>query len=240
MGRSERQGGADRLRNRGLTRSYFRLGRWKSQGKVDLLTAVARDVKGSWWARFFAVRALRGIPDRRAIAASRRVLLDPKADPLVRDAAATTLGTIGGTQDLAVLVKALDDDDTRLGAIKGLRALNDPRAIPALVRTAGEAAERAKRAGAKHSWETGRPEAEHSWATVALLDLGATEGPAYLRPFLDSPWRWQRRWAARLLADVGIAEDVDALRRARRRDVLHRHVYTAAIARLRDKRPLIT
>ena len=67
------------------------------------------------------------------------------------------------------------------------------------------------------SWDT-----LHSWATESLVRLEAPEAVVHLIRRLDAEKAWQRRWAAQELAEVGNADAIPPLRKARKRDPLHR------------------
>ena len=197
------------------TRALAILNDWERHGEVERLAeaAVCPDVR--FGSRFFAVRHLGHFSDELSVSTLIRALSDE--DEGVRAQAARSLRAIGEPARDAVpaLTEALFDGDgpVRVSAARALGAIGDPAAIPALLKVVET-----------NSWQT-----LHSWATGALVQLGAPEAEPHLVRHLGDEKAWQRRWAARTLGDVGGAASVEAVRQARKRDLLHRRVYTRAI-----------
>ena len=191
------------------------LKRWAREGDVDRLADAATCSEVNYGSRFFAVRYLGDFDDELSVSALVAALNDQ--DDRVRAQAARSLRALGSLAQAAVpaLTNALSDSDgsVRVAAARALGTLGDRSAIPALLRVVET-----------NSWHT-----LHSWATNSLAQLGAQEAEPHLLQHLEDDKAWQRRSAARMLGEVGGESTIEAVRRARRRDPLHREVYTRAI-----------
>lgn len=169
-------------------------------------------------ARWLAARDLAKRDDGAAVEALSRLLTD--GDIRIRQQAAQSLREIGPPARAAVpsLLTALFDGEgsVRVAATRALGAIGDKSAIPPLLKVADTTA-----------WDT-----LHSWATESLVRLEAPEAAGHLIRRLGSEKAWQRRWAARELAEVGTVDALPALHDARKRDFVHRRVYSRAIRQI--------
>jgi len=209
----------ERVSEVGVTRMYLRVRRWKKQGRVDWLADVAQHEKGEFPTRWLAIRSLGEFPDRHATRALKKIVGRRRADAVLRSKAAESLGKTADPEALPTLIEALSEDETLIGAAKGLRSLGDTGAVPALL----EALDRP---------HLGAGQRAHLVET--LVELRAPKSAALLMPYLEAG-RWQRRWAARLLGHVGTSEAIDQIKRARRRDPLHWNVYTKALQAIKRR-----
>jgi HEAT repeat protein len=192
---------------------------WARVGDVAQLADAATNPEVQSGSRFFAARYLGRFNDQQAISALIEALAD--TERTVRAQVARSLRSIGAPAHAAVpsLCETLFDGDghVRISAARALGVIGDPAATPALVKVV----------------ETNSWHALDSWATGALVKLGAPEAEPHLLRHLDDEKAWQRRWAARSLGQVGRSPaSAEAVMRARKRDLLHRRVYTQAVRRI--------
>jgi HEAT repeat protein len=194
---------------------------WRDAGEVALLADAATNAEIDPGARFFAVRYLGRFDDARSVSALIGALADKEAN--VRAQAARSLRAIGESAGAAVpaLTKTLFDGEgnVRISSARALGAIGDPSAKPALLKVV----------------ETTAWPALHSWATDALVQLGAEEAEPHLMRHLSDEKAWQRRWAAKRLGEIGSPAALSAIEQARRKDFLHRRAYTNSLRSIRGR-----
>lgn len=176
------------------------LRRWKRRRALEPLVAAARDSELEPSLHFFVARYLASFRDPRAVEALLEYLAGP--DQRIHAQAARSLGAIGDDRALPALLEALfhRDRHVRIAASQSLAKMNAVPAIQPLLELT----------------RTTDDDLVHSWATSALVELGAPEAVDLLVPYLeghrmssqilrgwDARFGWTRRWAARKLGEVG-------------------------------------
>jgi HEAT repeat protein len=193
----------------------------KSSHDTASLSAKALDDSADSGVRWLAVRELAKHNDSEAVEALSSLLSD--GDMRIRQQAAQSLREIGPQADAAVpsLLIALFDGEgpVRVAAARALGTIGDKSAIPQLVKVAETTA-----------WDT-----LHSWATESLVRLGSSEAAVHLVRRLESERAWQRRWAAGELGAIGTPDAIPAIRKARKRDFVHRRTYSRAIRQIEQR-----